>query len=183
MARLKRPLDREAVKEADDKLYAEHAGDPRPNALYDANGNRRPLSATDPAQAELRREWVAAYEESMEADAAAAPPLPDSGSSDERPVADPVEPCPNKHFFHVAVVPRPDSAPRPDYWAPQGGNPYAYESFAAQLPNGPKNGKLNGSGGVRVDDIPAGACQLKMDKFFKTVTDYFEREVVFTPDG
>lgn len=176
MARLKRPLDREAVRQADEKVYVAHAGDPRPNALYDAHGNRRPLNATDPAQAQLREEWVAAYRDGM---ADSAEPL-DSGSSEQRAVADPVEPCPNSHWFSVAVVPRPDAAPRPDYWAAQASG-YAGESFAAQLPNGPKSGELDSSGGVRLTGIPAGGCQLKMDKFFKPVAEYLEREVKFDP--
>ena len=169
------------MKKADDKLYERHAGDRRPNALYDANGNRRPLDPDAPEQAELLHEWIALYNESMEADVAAVPSRPDSGSSHERPVADPVERCPNKHWITIRVVPRPDSGPRPDYWAPLVGNAFAAEPFNAQLPNGQKSGKLDGSGAMRFDDIPAGACQWKMDKFFKAVTDYFEREAVFIP--
>lgn len=59
--RATRPLNNDAVKAADDDLYAKHADDPRPNALYDENGNRKPLSATDPDQAGLRKEWMDSY--------------------------------------------------------------------------------------------------------------------------
>ncbi|MFN0103160.1 MAG: hypothetical protein ACKV2U_13855 [Bryobacteraceae bacterium] len=59
--RAKRPLNDAAVQAADDEIYRRHANDPRPNALYDANGNRLPLSATDPAQTDLRREWMDLY--------------------------------------------------------------------------------------------------------------------------
>ena len=59
--RAKRPLNAEACDAADDEIYARHESDPRPNALFDANGNRRALSATDPAQADLRREWMDLY--------------------------------------------------------------------------------------------------------------------------
>jgi hypothetical protein len=59
--RAKRPLNRDAASAADDEIYSNHEDDPRPNALYDADGNRKPLSATDPAQADLRREWMDSY--------------------------------------------------------------------------------------------------------------------------
>jgi len=59
--RATRPLNNGAVKAADDEIYANHADDPRPNALFDENGNRKALSATDPAQADLRAEWMASY--------------------------------------------------------------------------------------------------------------------------
>lgn len=60
--RAKRPLNKGAVKAADNNLYANHADDPRPNALYDASGNRKPLSPNDPSQASLRQEWMQAYQ-------------------------------------------------------------------------------------------------------------------------
>ncbi len=59
--RATRPLNKEASKAADDDLYSKHADDPRPNALYDEDGNRKPLSATDPDQADLRKEWMNSY--------------------------------------------------------------------------------------------------------------------------
>jgi hypothetical protein len=59
--RATRPINQGAAKAADDDLYSKHAGDPRPNALYDEEGNRRPLDANDPDQAELRKEWMDAY--------------------------------------------------------------------------------------------------------------------------
>jgi hypothetical protein len=60
--RATRPLDPQATRAADDELYSRHESDPRPNALYDADGNRQPLDATDPDQAALRTEWMDLYE-------------------------------------------------------------------------------------------------------------------------
>jgi hypothetical protein len=182
MARLKRPLDRDAVKEADDKLYAEHADDPRPNALYDEDGHRRPLDPEDPEQEDLRNDWVALYQESLPADPASPPP-PDSGSSEERPVADPCERCGNTDDIEFMVVPRhPEGVERPGYWPPKAGpNLYASEAFVAQLPNGERRGKLNGSGGASFSGIPGGACRFTMDQFFKPIADYLKRGVVFPP--
>ncbi|MBZ5618961.1 MAG: hypothetical protein LAQ69_09590 [Acidobacteriia bacterium] len=54
-------MNQEAVSAADDALYQKHGDDPRPNALYDADGNRTPLDANDPDQAGLRSEWMDSY--------------------------------------------------------------------------------------------------------------------------
>ena len=62
--RATRPLDPAAVRAADNEIYRRHEADPRPNPLFDGAGHRRPLSATDPAQTELRREWMDLYVES-----------------------------------------------------------------------------------------------------------------------
>jgi hypothetical protein len=59
--RATRPLNDSATKKADDDLYARHAGDPRPNALYAADGSRKPLDPDDPDQAGVRQEWMASY--------------------------------------------------------------------------------------------------------------------------
>ncbi len=84
--RAKRPLNQAAVQAADNEIYARHAGDPRPNALYDASGNRLALSATDPAQADLRREWMDLYvANGGEVEGQSPNPAPPPG---------PVSPCP-----------------------------------------------------------------------------------------
>jgi hypothetical protein len=56
-----RPLNQSACSAADDDVYSKHADDPRPNALYDADGQRNPLDPTDPSQADLRQEWMDSY--------------------------------------------------------------------------------------------------------------------------
>jgi hypothetical protein len=61
MTSISRPLNDEACAAADEDIYAAHENDPRPNPLYDAQGNRLPLSATDPAHADLREEWFDLY--------------------------------------------------------------------------------------------------------------------------
>ena len=59
--RAQRPLNSTAVAAADDDLNQAHAGDARPNALYDVDGNRQPLDPNDPDQTGLRAEWKNAY--------------------------------------------------------------------------------------------------------------------------
>ncbi len=181
MARLKRPLDRQAVKEADDKIYDKHRTDPRPNALFDAKGNRRPLNPNDPAQANLRREWVASYNESLASTEAAnkhpaqATPPTTPAASTERPVSSAVQPCPLKHWIRIQVVPRPDLKQRPAYWAPVGSNPYVTEAFTAQITDGHHDGELDGGASVRFDRIPAGSCQVTLQEFFKPVKELFNQ--------
>src|SRR5215472_2926717 len=83
--RAQRPLNQDAVAAADDDLYQKHADDPRPNALYDADGNRKPLDANDPDQADLRQEWMDAYK----ANGGQVESSDDSGGTPDQPV----EPC------------------------------------------------------------------------------------------
>ena len=81
MGRLSRPLNSDAVKAADDEFYAKH-----PELVKE--GKRIPLSATDPSQADLRKEWVELYKKhgGKEEEDASKPPA-------KKP-ADPVQPCP-----------------------------------------------------------------------------------------
>lgn len=93
MTQPSRPLNPDAVRAADDEFYANHPE-------FVQNGVRVPLSATDPAQAALRSEWVALYEKHngpVEPD----PPPPQAPT-------DPVEPCPcdfTVHFVTPGVDP------------------------------------------------------------------------------
>jgi hypothetical protein len=98
--RAKRPLDQAACQAADNEIYSRHEADPRPNALYDAGGNRRALSATDPAQADLRREWMDLYiANGGEIESEAPTPTPPE---------DPVVPCPETPEAPGTVTPGPD---------------------------------------------------------------------------
>jgi len=103
--RAKRPLNPNATQAADDEIYARHANDPRPNPLYDAEGNRRPLSGTDPAQADLRREWMDLY-------------IANGGeienpSPDPAPPDDPIPWCPDEPPDPDPTPPGPPVDPAP----------------------------------------------------------------------
>ncbi|MFN8660230.1 MAG: hypothetical protein U0105_28090, partial [Candidatus Obscuribacterales bacterium] len=94
MSRLKRPLNAEAVKKADDEFYANH-----PELVKD--GKRIPLSASDPAQAALREEWVNLYkkhggEEEGKKEEEKKPPA-------KKP-ADPVQPCPEAEEDEPKII-------------------------------------------------------------------------------
>ena len=87
--RATRPLNEAAAQAADEEIYARHQDDPRPNALFDADGNRLPLDANDPAQADLRSEWMDAYV----AHGGEVEGQPDDDDSDVAP-DDTEQPCP-----------------------------------------------------------------------------------------
>lgn len=57
----KKPLNSKAVAAADEEIYSRHENDDRPNPLFDEQGDRRKLSATDPSQVQLRQEWIKLY--------------------------------------------------------------------------------------------------------------------------
>lgn len=179
MAKLERPLDPDAVRAADEAIYAAHAGDPRPNALYDASGNRLLLSGTDPAQAALRKEWVDYYKAALEkkknpgGENPASPPAPPDPKppGGDTPPDEPVEPCPKKlHWIQLTLLRLKDQKKRPDWWAPAPSSlPYAYEPFKAKITDGPKEDALDGSGVSRYDSIPGGNCEWHFHKFFEQV--------------
>ncbi|WAC21845.1 hypothetical protein OVA24_10665 [Luteolibacter sp. SL250] len=102
-----RPLDPAAVKAADAAIYSAHAGDPRPNPLYDAAGNKQPLDPKDSSQAALRSEWMDSYE------ANGGKMNPPSGSSGKTPVAAPVAPCPKEATATLKVTALYNVIPNP----------------------------------------------------------------------
>lgn len=98
-----RPLNQDSVQAADESVYQNHAADPRPNALYDANGNRIPLDPNDPSQADVRKEWMASYKANG-GDVAA----PENST---RQPDEPVEPCDKPSVDPVIVfVPELDDS-------------------------------------------------------------------------
>ena len=80
------PVDQQAADAADEELYSRHEDDRRPNALYDADGNRQPMDPNSPSQSTLRREWLAIYEENG-GEVESPPPA-------DREPDDTTEPCP-----------------------------------------------------------------------------------------
>ncbi len=84
-----RPLNDAAMASADEDIYAAHAADPRPNALFDADGRRLALHPTDPAQEALREEWFDYYERHGGG-------VEDADTPSNRKPDEPVEPCRDK---------------------------------------------------------------------------------------
>lgn len=137
----KKPLNKTASKSASDDLYAAHEDDPRPNALYEENGDRKRLDAKKNSQAGLRKEWMdyyiaygGDYEEK-----------PESSASLEKPET---THCPSKrnnwvvldyHYNNVELT------------------PVSGMDFCVTCSDGSEiNGKLDKNGLCRLDDIPEG---------------------------
>lgn len=96
MSRVARPLNMAAVSAADEAMYAKYENEPRPNALYNADGTRRKLSGTDPSQEALRQEWITLYL-AKKGELEAPPPPP-------KPCDDPTMPCPCKPISSISIV-------------------------------------------------------------------------------
>ena len=81
MGQLENPLNPAAVQKADDAFYANH------KEMIDADGNRIPISATDPAQAGMRAEWRRLY--LANGGKEQAPPAPTPPPAADPGIADP----------------------------------------------------------------------------------------------
>ena len=183
MGRIRRPLNSANVAKADDKIYSDHANDPRPNALYDARGNRRPLDPVDPSQAALRAEWCALYETALaEHDkpfggGVKSEPTEPGPPLTNRPVDSPVEQCPTSHWLDVTLQPAPDARPRPAWWPVERRTGYASEDASTAAPAQQPLRQLNGNGNVRWEGIPAGAYDVVFWKFYYEVDVQLLREI------
>jgi hypothetical protein len=96
MSRVKRPLNMATVSATDEAMYAKYENEPRPNALYNADGTRRKLSGTDPQQEGLRREWTALY--------AANGGALEGPTPQPKPCNDPNQPCPITKTVTAKIV-------------------------------------------------------------------------------
>ena len=137
----KKPLNKTASKSASDDLYAAHEDDPRPNALYEKNGDRKRLDAKKNSQAGLRKEWMdyyiaygGDYEEK-----------PESSASLEKPET---THCPSKRNNWVALDYHYNNVEL---------TPVSGMDFCVTCSDGSEiNGKLDKNGLCRLDDIPEG---------------------------
>jgi len=92
--RLVQPVNQNAANAADDELYSHHERDPRPNELYDEEGNRQQLDPNNSNQTVLRREWMTLYERNGGV-------IEESPRSQREP-GDTTEPCPYR--FELQIV-------------------------------------------------------------------------------
>jgi hypothetical protein len=169
------------VAAADEQIYAAHENDPRPNPLFDAQGNRLKLSATDPRQAALREEWCDLYQAALakkksNASPGSTTPTPASGSnaakppSGANPVGNPVQPCSKLHWIKIRLLRLPDAQPRPEWWKPDGAaDPYPSEPCTIELTNGTEIGALDGQGSTEHTSLPPGVCSIHFTRFYKLI--------------
>ncbi|WNG56718.1 hypothetical protein F0U59_19625 [Archangium gephyra] len=168
------------MAKADEQLYAAHRDDPRPNPLFDAQGNRRKLDPTDPAQADVQREWLSHYtaETAKKKDSgAAAKPKTTSSDCSNRAVDDPVLPCTIKHWLIIRLSARPNLEARA-----QGGEVdrqpgYAGEKYTASGACGNKEGALDGGASLRFQNIKAGHCTIVFKDFYEDIEAFFKEQL------
>jgi hypothetical protein len=183
MGRLQRPLDPNAVEAADEKLYEAHGSDPRPNALYDADGKQIPLDGSNPA---LKQEWEAQYNKALassdpaperqsvggpgtaKAPPAKAPP-PAFGP---QPVGCATQQCAKTHWIKIDLL--RDVKDRPTWWLKDAKTKYPFEPYSASITDGPKTGALDGSALAEYRSIPSGSCSVKFTQFYKDIVAQLE---------
>ena len=201
MDQISRPLDPQAIKASDQRIYGAHVKDPRPNPLYDVFGKRKPLSATDPSQENLRQEWRGYYlnskktksEDVRPADAGLASVLDSKhtvvkvaaaklASKRTKDVGNPVCACTQQHWISVVLRPKPDLKKRPPYWESKsvedpGPNLYSYEVFRAEITDGHRESYLDTKGVAIYDGIPAGRCEFEFAFFCREIELYFDSQL------
>jgi hypothetical protein len=162
-------LDAAAVRKADEAIYARHAGDPRPNALYDAHGRRTPLDASAPDQSSLRAEWRDLY--MVAASSTSETPLHPSTPGQpgvNTPVGRVTQACPLGHYISIALVAAPDRQQRPVWWPPRK-ETFAQEPFSANITDGRRLETLDETGAAVYTGIPAGTSDILFYQFYADI--------------
>jgi hypothetical protein len=194
MRRIERPLDHDAVQSADEQIYDAHQDDPRPNALFDADGNQKQLSSTDPSQEALRQEWRADYFAALDAKKGATaddevdnsqapqsdnPESPTSSSNEtNNDPGNPVASCPDTHWITIQLQPKKRAQIGPTFWpAPPPETAFYCEFYKAEITDGHKEDYLNESGAASYTGIPAGDCSIEFPIVFNDLRDYFDAVV------
>jgi hypothetical protein len=97
------------------------------------------------------------------------------------PVPPPVQPE-KQHQIAVRLVPLPvEKAPSAYPWWPPRVRSYGGTAFSADVTDGHHDGKLNGYGVARFDNIPAGTCSLSFPKFYDDIEAAL-KSLTCTPD-
>ena len=196
MSRIAKPLNPQAQSFADEQLYSQHEADSRENALFDIDGNRKPLDPLDPNQEELRKEWRGYYNDALakahkSADRSASiKPAPSQQASpavgaDDRPISQANQPCPNSHWIRVMLWPNVNPKKWPSYWPAMGPSTlYGGEKYTADLTDASREGELDGIGGFFYNHIPAGMCFFTTQEILsKAKADLKKRSAYKSPNG
>ena len=135
MKRLQRPLDTQAVNDADDQFYTNH-----PELVVD--GERKPLDPSDPKQTALRKEWTDLYVDSGGA--------VDKAAGGKKP-GDATLPC-QKSWIKFRVL--RDETERP----------ISGVTLKITLPDGTEAGYATDANGmIEINNIQPGACDVTSD--------------------
>lgn len=101
-----------------------------------------------------------------------------SSLSSSQSVGDPLRTCPGPtgHWIKVKLLREGDENPRPQYWPKNNPLPYANEHFKASI-GGFGDNSLTSQGYSSIENVPAGTCTFKFDKFYADIDVYFEKQL------
>ena len=159
MTRLIRPLDKEAVKEANEAIKAETGGRKLTNSSKDAP---------------LRKKWRAAYEKAASKNTA----KDVSEKKDESATDCTTNTCPNNHSIEIIFI-RKARLKKLDHWPvlKAGNLPYKTERYEMTHTDGEKKGRLNSSGSVKVKNIPPGSCEIEYIGYYHSVEKWIQAQL------
>jgi hypothetical protein len=104
-----------------------------------------------------------------------------TGVRNDRPVDSATQPCPNTHFFELALV----VAPEPDRqtWLPKE-RLSGYRGEMVKVTGGgivPPDRELSGTGGLYVSGVPAGSTNVEFTGLLKSVKDALDEGCQYEP--
>jgi hypothetical protein len=100
----------------------------------------------------------------------------------DRPVESAVQPCPLLHWFDLRMKFAPPPEARPKWWPVERRSGYPDEKVSITAAGvAPPLRRLDGSGRVRVDNIPAGKAQVVFYQVLADVRQAFERGTAYAP--
>ena len=88
----------------------------------------------------------------------------------------PIAPC-DLHWISVQLIRHPDLQARPAWWPRPQKPPYNSEPYKANTTKGEKVDSLNGYGIARYDNIPAGTCQFRFNRFYEKIDQFFRDQL------
>jgi hypothetical protein len=107
--------------------------------------------------------------------------VPAASTRNDRPVDSATQPCPNSHFFELALTLAPE-ADRPTWWPTERLSGYGGEKV--KISGGgiaPPDRELSGIGGLYVSGIPAGTAKVEFTDLLKSVKEALDEECKYEP--
>jgi len=104
-----------------------------------------------------------------------------AGERNDRPVDSATQPCPNTHFFELALTVAPEHD-RPAWWPKERLSAYGAEKV--KVTGGgivPPDRELSGIGGLYLSGIPAGSAKVEFTGLLKTVKDALDEGCQYEP--
>ena len=93
---------------------------------------------------------------------------------DDRPIDSATQPCPNQHFFELALVLASESE-RPEWWPKERLSGYGGEQVKVTGAGiAPPERELSSIGGLHIDGIPSGSAKVEFAQLLKSVKDVLD---------